>query len=83
MMGRMKIVLRRILLGGLPLLAFAFPAVALADDTAAPVDARLEGYRQGIMASPGSTALTWLLLVGIGVVTIGVMFMSAKRSHLD
>jgi hypothetical protein len=81
--ARPKLPIRRILVGGAPLLAFAFPAIALADDSSAPVDARLEGFKQGIMASPGSTALTWLLLVGIGVVTIGVMFMSAKRSHLD
>ena len=68
-----------------PLVFLAFlttPALALADD-AGPVDARTEGFRQGLMASPGSTALTWLLFVGIGVVAIGVMFMSAKRSHLD
>jgi len=60
----------------------AAPAAALADDTG-PVDGRMAGFKEGIMAAPGSTAVTWLLLIGIGIVTVGVMFMSAKRSHLD
>jgi hypothetical protein len=60
----------------------AAPAAAWADD-APVIDGRMEGFKEGIMASPGSTVITWLLLVGIGIVTIGVMFMSAKRSHLD
>jgi hypothetical protein len=66
----------------IPLALLAAPAGVFADDNT-PIDGRMEGFKEGIMASPGSTALTWLLLVGIGIVTIGVMFMSAKRSHLD
>jgi len=64
------------------LAVLASPAAALADD-AAPVDGRLEGFKEGLLTTQGSSTLTWLLFVGIGVVTIGVMFMSAKRSHLD
>ena len=60
----------------------AAPAMALADDTG-PVDGRLTGFREGVLTAPGSNAVTWLMLVGIGVVCIAVMFMSANRSHLD
>ena len=29
------------------------------------------------------TALTWLLLVVLGGICVGVMFMNSKRTHLD
>ena len=49
------------------------------------VDARLEGYGNGVDVTleGGGTALTWLLLIFLAAVTVGVMFKDAKRSHLD
>jgi hypothetical protein len=64
------------------LILLATPVLALADD-APLIDGRLQGYRVTVNTPIGSTALTWLLLIGLGVVCAGVMFMSAKRSHLD
>ena len=57
------------------------PAAALADE--AQSDARWMGYNQTVAPPPASTSLQWLALVGLGVVGLGLMFMSAKRSHLD
>ena len=58
------------------------PALARADDTPPP-DARLMGYKSVVAPQPGSTALQWLSLIGLGVVGLGMLFLSAKRSHLD
>jgi hypothetical protein len=46
-------------------------------------DARLEGYPTNVTLDLGTTALTWLLFVFLSVVCIGVMFKSARRTHLD
>jgi hypothetical protein len=62
------------------------PLVALAQDqpkTIAPYDGRLEGYGKEVTLDGGSTALTWLLLIFLGVVCLGVLFKNARRSHLD
>jgi hypothetical protein len=59
------------------------PAVALAQDEAVERDGRLEGYQTKVLVDNDSTALTWLLLVFLGMVTLGVMFKNAKRTHLD
>ena len=60
------------------------PAVALAQDEAVKNDARLEGYQTKVAIDSGdSTALTWLLLVFLSMVALGVMFKNAKRTHLD
>jgi hypothetical protein len=56
-------------------------ATALADD--AQPDARWMGYANPMAPPAGSTSLQWLALVGLGVVGLGVMFMNAKRTHLD
>jgi hypothetical protein len=58
------------------------PAMARADDAPTP-DARLLGYKSAVEPQPGSTALQWLSLIGLGVVGLGMLFYSAKRSHLD
>ena len=47
------------------------------------VDGRLEGYAKNVTLEGGSTALTWLLLVFLAVIAVGVMFKNAKRTHLD
>ena len=46
-------------------------------------DARLEGYENKYTLDAGSTGLTWLLLVVLGAICIGVLFKSGKRTHLD
>jgi hypothetical protein len=61
----------------------ASPALALADDSTPLIDARAQGYRQTLTPPPGSTALAWLCFVVLGIVGAGVMFMNAKRTHLD
>jgi hypothetical protein len=46
-------------------------------------DARLLGYDKTVQLDSGSTALSWVLLIVLGVVTLGVLFKDAKRTHLD
>ena len=57
------------------------PLLALADDEVS-ADARLEGYAAKVSQEGGIGWSVVLLLVLIGI-TIGVMFISGKRSHLD
>lgn len=60
------------------------PGAALAqDDEDIAHDARLDGYATNVLVESDSTALSWLLLVFLAAVAIGVMFMNAKRTHLD
>ncbi len=46
-------------------------------------DARLDGYTEEVRLEPASTALTWILLIGVGVVCCAVLFKDARRTHLD
>lgn len=49
-----------------------------------PVDPRLEGYaKQVALPEPGSTALTWMLLIFLTLIAVAVLFKNAKRTHLD
>jgi hypothetical protein len=68
-------------------MACAVPAASFAkgDDEDDGIDARLKGYKDGTMAlkDASGTALTWFLLVVLCGLSVGVLFMSAKRSHLD
>jgi hypothetical protein len=64
-------------------LALAAPAVSSAQDDAPQYDARLDGYAEPVKLEEGSTALTWLLLVGLGVICFSVLFKNARRTHLD
>jgi hypothetical protein len=62
------------------------PLVALAQDqpkTIALYDGRLEGYGKQVTLDAGSTALTWMLLIFLGLICLGVLFKNARRSHLD
>ena len=76
----------------MPVLAFLMPVVlstmAFAkgeNEEAQEVwEGRLEGFSQGVrLEHTGSTALYWLLLIGLGVVALIVLFKDAKRTHLD
>jgi hypothetical protein len=58
------------------------PMLALADEKKI-YDARLEGYENNVTLDAGGTGLTWLLLVVLGALCIGVLFKSGKRTHLD
>ena len=63
-------------------LAFA-PAASAQDEEEIKMDARLEGYASQVFMNKASNASVWFLLLACGVITIGVMFMNSKRSHLD
>jgi hypothetical protein len=56
-------------------------AMAATDDSL--IDGRLQGYGKVVYLDAGGTALSWLLMVALGVGALGVMFKSANRSHLD
>jgi hypothetical protein len=62
---------------------FSSPSSALAQDEKKVVDARLEGYPQNVTLDGGSTALTWILLLALTALCVGVLFKSANRTHLD
>jgi len=62
--------------------SLAVPAAALADEGESP-DARLIGYNPNVALEGGSTATTWLLLIGLAIVCIAPLFMNARRTHLD
>jgi hypothetical protein len=59
------------------------PTIARADDEPTSYDARIEGYATKTQLDASSTALTWLLLVVLGVLSVAVLFKDAKRTHLD
>jgi len=69
-------------------LALALPAGAARgassnDDEEVLHDARTEGYQANVKVEKNGTALTWLLLVFIGIVGLAALFKDPKRSHLD
>jgi hypothetical protein len=69
-------------------LALSAPTVSFAstsDEEAPSHDARLDGYKDGNMAlkDASGTGLTWLLLVVLAAMCVGVMFINSKRTHLD
>jgi len=63
--------------------AVLVPLVAMAADDSKVYDGRLEGYPRSVTLELGGTALSWMLLVGLGILCLGALFKSAKRSHLD
>jgi hypothetical protein len=64
-------------------------STARADDEPVIVDGRLQGYvdakgqATNVQLEASGTALIWLTVGFLGVVTIGFMFMNPKRTHLD
>lgn len=55
---------------------------ALAQEENLP-DARTVGYPDKYTVTQPSTATSWFLLLGLGLVTIGPLFLNAHRTHLD
>ena len=82
-------VLRRSLRGWLLALALVASTIATApgaraaDDDEVHPDARLEGYKDPVILREGGTAGTVLFMLVLMGITFGVMFINAKRSHLD
>jgi len=64
------------------LTALMAPLIALADEEKNP-DARLEGYNGNVALGDGGIGMTVTFLIVLSLLTIGVMFINAKRSHLD
>jgi len=59
-------------------------AYAATDEEVVNPDARLEGYTPTVvLKEPGGTGGTVVFLIVLIAVTMGVMFINAKRSHLD
>jgi hypothetical protein len=52
------------------------------DDEVLP-DGRLEGYKDPVVLKDSGTAGTVLFMFVLMGITFGVMFINAKRSHLD
>ena len=47
------------------------------------LDARYEGYSQVTTLESNSSAMTWVLLIILGAVTVMGLFKNSKRTHLD
>src|SRR5690606_22595712 len=80
--------LRPLLLGLVLMLPTALPAPALAqvnrDEAVKEADGRLRGYTQnGVVLNESSTALTYFAFIGLALLSMGVMFKLARRTHLD
>jgi hypothetical protein len=64
-------------------------STARAQDEPVIVDGRLQGYVDAkgqpvnVQLDPSGTATIWLVTGLLGVVALGFMFMSSKRTHLD
>jgi len=82
MIARMK---HRLLGWGVALLTvLSSPLLALAQDEETKIyDARLEGYGGNMTLDSGGSGLTWLLLIVLAALCLGVLFKSSGRSHLD
>ena len=67
------------------ILALPGAARAASDDEEAPKhDARTEGYGNTRVQTEGnSVALTWLLFIFAGGLSLAALFKDAKRTHLD
>jgi hypothetical protein len=74
--------MRRLAPAAVFLFAALAPLVGWADDQTG-VDGRLEGYRNPVTYNGGGTALLWMLLFVLAVVTLIGLFKTANRSHLD
>ena len=64
-------------------LSVASPAARAAAEEEEHYDARVQGYTPGVEAKSSSTGGAWMLLAAMGAACVAVMFMDAKRTHLD
>lgn len=62
---------------------FLSPVISFAQELDEKGDARLEGYQVKARLADSGTALTWLLLLFLAALAVGVLFKDAKRTHLD
>lgn len=72
------------------MIALSSVAMAQDDDESDRPDARTEGYltadgkvQQIVLKDGGGHATTWFILAGLGLLGLGVMFKTARRTHLD
>lgn len=56
---------------------------ALAQEDAPLPEARLQGYTTNVELEKKGTAVSWMITLVMAAACVGVMFKSAKRSHLD
>jgi len=63
--------------------ALALPVSAQPRQEALPPDARFVGYPERLWIDPPSKAGSWFLLAGLGLVSLGPLFLNAYRTHLD
>lgn len=75
-------VLALLVLGALMSAPAVRAASSSSEDEVLP-DGRLEGYKDPVALKEGGTAATVLFMLVLLGVTFGVMFINAKRSHLD
>ena len=59
------------------------PSAARAQEEEVPRDARLEGYPTKVHLDNDSPALSYIFLLFLGAIALGVMFKNARRTHLD
>lgn len=64
-------------------LSVASPAARASAEDVEHYDARVQGYSPTVEAKSSSTGGAWMLLATMGAACVAVMFMDAKRTHLD
>ena len=64
-------------------IALLSPVIAFAADEVVNPDARLEGYKENVFLNEGGVGGPIIFLILLIAITMGVMFINAKRSHLD
>ena len=80
----MRVMKQRFLSACLAAMSLLYAApLAVAQDEEPKYDAKLVNYPPTADLGDGSVALTWLLLIFLILVAVGVMKTDAKRSHLD
>lgn len=79
MIVRMK---RRLIAVSCWLFTLLTPVFAFADDSI-KFDARMDCYAKPVGLDSNGTGGTWVLFVVLCLITLGVLFKSSNRSHLD
>jgi hypothetical protein len=59
------------------------PVLALADEPDVPADGRIAMYHDQLALPASGLTLIWFIFIVLGIISLAVMFKSAKRSHLD